>query len=275
MTGTPLVELKEVSVRYGQPGGLLRPATSHLAVDRVSLSVSRGETLGIVGATGSGKSTIAKLVMGMLKPSEGSVLVDGRDLAGVSAAEKLSLQRLRQVVLQDPYSSLDPRMKVGSIIAEPLRHGTGAKPGKGELKDRVAELLRLVGLPPAKADLYPHQVSGGQRQRISIARALAPEPRIIVLDEPTSALDVSVRAQILMLLRSLQERMGVSYIVISHDLVTVAYLASTVAVMHRGQIVETGPTQAIYRQAQHAYTKELLASTPSASGSFLSVTSEA
>jgi oligopeptide/dipeptide ABC transporter ATP-binding protein len=267
----PLVALDNVSVRYSLPRQFLaRRSATLLAVDRVSLNVARGETLGIVGATGSGKSTVAKLVMGMVSPAEGRVLVAGRDLAGVSGRERLALQRLRQVVLQDPYSSLDPRMKVGNIIAEPLRHGTEA-PGRQAIRERVAELLKLVGLPPGKADLYPHQFSGGQRQRISIARALAPRPQIVVLDEPTSALDVSVRAQILTLLKDLQKRLGVSYIIISHDLVTVAYLASTVAVMHRGRVVEIGPTEAIYRNARHPYTLELLASTPSASGAFLTM----
>jgi oligopeptide/dipeptide ABC transporter ATP-binding protein len=267
----PLVALENVSVRYGLPRQFLarQPATL-LAVDRVSLQVARGETLGIVGATGSGKSTVAKLVMGMVAPADGRVVVAGRNLAEVSGRERLALQRLRQVVLQDPYSSLDPRMKVGNIIAEPLRHGAEA-PSRQAIRERVAELLKLVGLPPNKADLYPHQFSGGQRQRISIARALAPRPQIIVLDEPTSALDVSVRAQILTLLKDLQKRLGVSYIVISHDLVTVAYLASTVAVMHRGRVVEIGPTEAIYRDARHPYTVELLASTPSVSGAFLTM----
>ena len=267
----PLVTLENVSVRYNLPRQFLsrHPAT-FLAVDRVSLQVSRGQTLGIVGATGSGKSTVAKLVMGMLSPTEGRVTVAGQDLANVSERERLALQRLRQVVLQDPYSSLDPRMRVGSIIAEPLRHGTET-PGRQAVRDRVAELLGLVGLSPSKADLYPHQFSGGQRQRISIARALAPRPQIIVLDEPTSALDVSVRAQILTLLKDLQTRLSVSYIIISHDLVTVAYLASTVAVMHRGRVVEIGPTESIYRDARHPYTLELLASTPSVSGAFLAM----
>jgi peptide/nickel transport system ATP-binding protein len=162
---------------------------------------------------------------------------------------------------------------VGSIIAEPLLHGLGM--GRREIRERVAELLRLVGLSPSKADLYPHQFSGGQRQRISIARALAPSPQLIVLDEPTSALDVSVRAQILILLKDLQDRLGVTYVVISHDLVTVAYLASTVAVMHLGRVVELGPTQSIYRQARHPYTVELLASTPSLTGAFLGMPARA
>jgi oligopeptide/dipeptide ABC transporter ATP-binding protein len=276
MTGespAPLVRLDDVSVRYDLPRGLLsRNPQTLLAVDRVSLSVARGETLGIVGSTGSGKSTVAHVVMGMRTPTHGSVLVADHDLSQVKGRERLALQRLRQVVLQDPYSSLDPRMKVGSIIAEPLRHGVETRHlGRKEIRERVAELLRVVGLSPSKADLYPHQFSGGQRQRISIARALAPRPQLIVLDEPTSALDVSVRAQILTLLKDLQNRLGVTYMIISHDLVTVAYLASTVAVMHLGRIVEMGPTESIYREARHPYTVELLASTPSLSGAFLNM----
>jgi oligopeptide/dipeptide ABC transporter ATP-binding protein len=167
-------------------------------------------------------------------------------------------------------------MKVGNIIAEPMLHGPKeTRLSRQRIRDRVAELLNLVGLPPNKADLYPHQFSGGQRQRISIARALAPEPEIIVLDEPTSALDVSVRAQILNLLKDLQDRLGVSYLIISHDLVTVAFLASVVAVMYRGRVVEIGPTQSIYRTPKHPYTIELLASTPSASGAFLAMPAKA
>jgi oligopeptide/dipeptide ABC transporter ATP-binding protein len=269
----PVVALEDVSVRYNLPRHWFsRHAPTLLAVDHVSLRLRRGETLGIVGATGSGKSTIARVIMGMQAPTTGTVRVAGHDLAEVSGPERLALQRLRQVVLQDPYSSLDPRMKVGNIIAEPLRHGPEArKMTRRAVRDRVADLLQLVGMSPSKADLFPHQFSGGQRQRISIARALAPEPELIVLDEPTSALDVSVRAQILNLLKDLQERLGITYMIISHDLVTVAYLASTVAVMHRGRVVEIGATEKIYRQARHPYTFELLSSTPSLSGAFLSI----
>jgi oligopeptide/dipeptide ABC transporter ATP-binding protein len=272
---TPLVRIDDVSVRYDLPRHLWsRKPSSVLAVDRVSLSVPRGGTLGIVGATGSGKSTLAHVVMGMQPPTSGSVVIADRDVATVKGDERRALQRLRQVVLQDPYSSLNPRSKVGSIIAEPIRHDPASRGlSRSALRERVAELLGLVGLPPSRAELYPHQFSGGQRQRISIARALAPRPQLIVLDEPTSALDVSVRAQILTLLKDLQNRLGVTYMIISHDLVTVAYLASTVAVMHRGRVVELGPTESIYRRARHPYTVELLASTPSLSGAFLKLPS--
>jgi oligopeptide/dipeptide ABC transporter ATP-binding protein len=190
-TTDALVALEDVSVAYDLPRRFLalRPAKL-LAVDRVTLHVARGETLGIVGATGSGKTTLARLVMGMQAPTEGSVSVAGRDLAEVSGRERLTLQRLRQVVLQDPYSSLDPRMRVGSIIAEPLVHGLATPEAGKKARDRVAGLLQLVGLSTTMADLYPHQFSGGQRQRISVASALAPQPHIIVLEHPTSAQEV-------------------------------------------------------------------------------------
>jgi oligopeptide/dipeptide ABC transporter ATP-binding protein len=267
-----LVQLRDVSVRFQLRRGLFsRREVEVLAVDHVSLSVKRGRTLGVVGATGSGKSTIAHVIVGMVEPTAGSVIVAGRDPGGVKGVERLSFQRQVQVVLQDPYSSLDPRMRVGDIVAEPLTLGRwqARRSAKSKIDHRVAELLKLVGLSGNVADRHPHEFSGGQRQRISIARALAPEPELIVLDEPTSALDVSVRAQILNLLKRLQNQLGVTYLIISHDLLTVAYLASEVAVMHLGRIVEIGPTASLYRMPGHPYTLELLASAPGASGSFL------
>jgi oligopeptide/dipeptide ABC transporter ATP-binding protein len=275
MNGTvptsPLIEIDDLSVLYKmRRGGLSRAMVEVLAVDRVSLTVPRGRTLGLVGGTGSGKSTIAQVVMGMVQPTSGRVVVAGRDLAVVRGKDRSALQHLVQVVLQDPYSSLDPRMKVGSIIAEPLTLGHTARgDAKTRIDERVTELLGLVGLRANRAERYPHQFSGGQRQRIAIARALAPRPELIVLDEPTSALDVSVRAQILTLLRRLHEELGVTYLVISHDLVTVAYLSTDVAVMHAGRIVEVGPARALYQTPRHPYTLELLASAPGASGAFL------
>jgi oligopeptide/dipeptide ABC transporter ATP-binding protein len=269
MTTDAIVELHGIGVRYPARRGLRSGgAPDVVAVDGVSLVVERGRTLGIVGATGSGKSTLAHVIVGMVEPTSGSLTYAGRPAAdGTTTPPRRSVQ----VVLQDPYSSLDPRTKVRDIIAEPLTLGRFV--GRGAERDRidarVIELLGLVGFGPEKAELYPHQFSGGQRQRIAIARALAPEPDLIVLDEPTSALDVSVRAQILNLLRSLQERLGVTYLVISHDLVTVAFLASTVAVMHLGRIVELGPTSALYRTPRHPYTVELLASIPDLDGAFL------
>jgi ABC-type glutathione transport system ATPase component len=266
MIPTDLVVLDNVTVAYGGRS-LLRPRRKAIvAVDAVSLAVPKGQTTGIVGGTGAGKSTIAKLVMGMVAPTSGSVRIAGHDVAA-RGADRLKLQRLRQVVLQDPFSSLDPRLSVREIIAEPLM--LGRRPRRADVDARVEELLTLVGLPPSRAKLYPHQFSGGQRQRISIARALAPRPELIVLDEPTSALDVSVRAQILLLLKRLQDELGVTYLIISHDMVTVAYLASTVAVMAAGRVVEIGPTKQLFRSPEHEYTRELLASIPNTTGSWL------
>lgn len=266
-----LVELRDLTVRYGaRQGWLGRKAADVVAADCVDLRIQRGRSLGLVGATGSGKSTVAQVVMGMVEPTTGSVIIDGHDLSRLHGAERMAVRRLVQVVLQDPYSSLDPRMKVGDIIGEPLTLG---RPVRGAARravdDRVSELLGLVGLRANRAERYPHQFSGGQRQRIAIARALAPRPSVIVLDEPTSALDVSVRAQILNLLKGLQAELGITYLVISHDLVTVAYLVSEVAVMHLGRVIELGPTRSFYRSPRHPYTLELVASAPGKSGSFL------
>ncbi len=258
-----VVSLDGVSVEYRSGGGVMGgKAVAITAVDSVSLEIPRGRSLGIVGATGSGKSTLAQLVMGMVSPSQGTVLVDG--VAPTSARGRV------QMVMQDPYSSLNTRMKIRDIIAEPLTLGRRVRGGEAQrVNARVLELLDLVGIPANRADRYPHQFSGGQRQRIAIARALASDPTLVVLDEPTSALDVSVKAQILNLLRGLQESLGVTYLVISHDLVTVAYLASDVIVMHRGQIVERAPTQGVFASPRHPYTLELLSSSPGASAEFL------
>lgn len=267
-----LLVLQDVSVLYQLRTGLLSARkVDVLAVDRVSLSIKRGQTLGLVGGTGSGKSTIAHAVIGLVEPTTGRVMINGRDVGQVTGNDRLALRRHVQVVLQDPYSSLDPRMTVGDVVAEPLTLGRrlANRVDRAKVDDRVAELLGLVGLSAGKAGLYPNEFSGGQRQRIAIARALGPEPELIVLDEPTSALDVSVRAQILNLLKSLQHRLDVTYLIISHDLVTVTYLASMVAVMFLGRIVEIGPTQALYKLPRHPYTLELIASVPGASGSFL------
>jgi oligopeptide/dipeptide ABC transporter ATP-binding protein len=264
-----LIELRNVSVRYGVRRELFARGKPEeiLAVDRVTLSVRRGRSLGLVGRTGSGKSTIAQLVMGMLAPTSGSIVVAGRHVTGEADH---ALRRLVQVVLQDPYSSLDPRMRVREIVAEPLSLGLRIRgKAKTEIHARVDELLELVGLLPSAAERYPNQFSGGQRQRIAIARALASRPQLIILDEPTSALDVSVRAQILNLLRSLQEELGVTYLTISHDIHTVSYLAAEVAVMDLGRIVEIGPTTDVLRAPRHPYTLELVSSIPGASRGFL------
>lgn len=258
-----VVSLDGVSVEYRSGGGVMGgKAVAITAVDRVSLAVRRGQSLGIVGATGSGKSTLAQLVMGMVLPTQGTVLVDGVSPTAVRGRV--------QMVMQDPYSSLNTRMTVRNIIAEPITLGRRPRGGEARRVDeRIRELLSLVGIPANRAERYPHQFSGGQRQRIAIARALASDPTLVVLDEPTSALDVSVKAQILNLLRGLQQSLGVTYLVISHDLVTVAYLASDVIVMHRGQIVERAPTNDVFHSPRHPYTLELLSSSPGASAEFL------
>lgn len=268
-SGGELLQVRDLSVRFQVARGVLTQVkTSVLAVDEVSFSVARGRTLGLVGGTGSGKSTVAHVIMGMVPPTAGTVTIANHDAVRAKGQERRDMRRLVQVVLQDPYASLDPRMKIRDIIAEPLVQGydigVGRRSRRAEIDGRVHELLGLVGLRPEKANLYPHQFSGGQRQRIAIARALAPKPELILLDEPTSALDVSIRAQILNLLKSLQDQLGVTYLVISHDLVTVAYLASSVAVMYLGRIVEIGPTTSLYQSPRHPHTVELLASVPGA-----------
>lgn len=261
--GGNLLEVQDLNVCFELTGGgRSHPRAAVRAVDGVTFSIAQGETLGLVGGTGSGKSTVAHAIMGMLRPTSGTVMIADHDATRAKGRERRDLQHLVQVVLQDPYASLDPRMRIRDIIAEPLVQGFGRCSMKAEIDARVRELLGLVGLRPEKADLYPHQFSGGQRQRIAIARALAPKPNLILLDEPTSALDVSVRAQILNLLKSLQEQFGVTYLVISHDLVTVAYLATSVAVMYLGRIVEIGPKNSLYRSPFHPHTVELLASVP-------------
>lgn len=270
--GSSLVRLEDVHVHFELRAGMFGARKAIIrAVDGVSFSAAKGETLGLVGSSGSGKSTIARLIMGMQRPTSGAVFVGGQDIGLISRDARRALERSRQIVLQDPFSSLNPRMKVRDIIAEPImpRLYLPGRAAKAKIDDRVEKLLDLVGLPRNRADLYPQQFSGGQRQRIAIARALAPQPDVLILDEPTSALDVSVRAQILTLLKDLQARLGLTYLVISHDLITVAYLASTVAVMHAGKIVESGPTAQVYDRPQHPVTLELLASNPSSGKNFL------
>jgi ABC-type glutathione transport system ATPase component len=244
------------------------------AVDDVSLDVHAGETLGLVGESGSGKSTLGRLVLRLIEPTSGSVHFEGKDLLAASHGEMRSLRRDMQIIFQDPFGSLDPRMRVEDLIAEPLIiHGTGSEGapsfprtlregGGSARKGRVAELLKAVGLDESAARRFPHEFSGGQRQRIVIARALALRPRFIVGDEPVSALDVSVGAQIVNLLSQLQRDFGLTYLFISHSMPVVRYLATRIAVMYRGKIVEVGTTEQITERPQHPYTKSLLAATP-------------
>ena len=247
----PILEVDRVAKHFrGKEGRWLK------AVEDVSLSLAPGETLGIVGESGSGKSTLGRLMLGLHAPTAGLVRFEGVDLAGLSAAARRRLRRHMQPIFQDPYASLDPRFTVGASIAEPLViHRLGDAASR---RRRVAELLEIVGLEPDAVGRYPHEFSGGQRQRIGIARAIAPEPKLIVADEPVSALDVSIQSQILNLLIELKARLGLSYVFISHDLAVVEHISDRVAVMYLGRIVETAETAALYRRAAHPYTQALV-----------------
>ncbi|UOZ03697.1 ATP-binding cassette domain-containing protein [Amycolatopsis sp. WQ 127309] len=252
---TNLVEIRGLRKDYG--------ALS--AVDGVDLDVVSGETLAVVGESGSGKTTLTRLLLCLLEPTAGTVRFDGADLHALSAASLRKVRREMQVVLQDPYSSMNPRLRVTEIVAEPLvTHDPSLRGhrGRAKVRDRVAGLLDAVGLSPQVQDRYPHEFSGGQRQRISIARALALEPRLVVLDEPTSALDVSVQAQVLDLLAGLQDRLKLTYVFVSHNLAVVQQIADRVAVMRAGKIVELAPSARLFASPSHEYTKSLLDAVP-------------
>jgi len=236
--------------------GLRRARAVVRALDGVSVQVCEGETLGIVGESGSGKTTLAKLLLLLERPTDGSLLLDGQDVWTFRPEELSKYRRAVQAVFQDPYSSLNPRMRVEQIVGEPMI--TGSDITRAMVRDRVLEVLELVGLRRDSTALYPHEFSGGQRQRIAIARALVTYPRFIVLDEPVSALDVSIRAQILNLLKRLQEQLGLAYVIISHDLAAARYLATRLAVMYAGKLVETGECDAVYSEPLHPYTDALL-----------------
>jgi len=231
------------------------------AVDGVSITVPRGETFSLVGESGCGKSTTGKCLVRLTDPTEGRILLEGKDLAALKADQLREMRRRVQCIFQDPFSSMNPRMRVRDIVGEPLKNFGS---GRAEIRDRVADLLARVSLRPDAADKYPHEFSGGQRQRIVIARALALSPGLIVCDEPVSALDVSVQAQVINLLMDLQRDLGLTYVFISHDLSVVRHISHRVAVMYLGKIVETGPRKAIFERPAHPYTRALLASVPSA-----------
>jgi oligopeptide/dipeptide ABC transporter ATP-binding protein len=237
-----------------------RPAPTLAAVDDVSLSLDRHRTLGIVGESGSGKTTLARCITRLVEPDEGSVVFDGAELTSLAGKELQHMRRRIQVVFQDPFTSLNPRMTVGAAIAEPLRvHGIA---GRNDAAAKVAELLDLVGLAPPLARRFPRELSGGQRQRVAIARSLAPQPELLIADEAVSALDVSVQAQILNLLLDLTENLGLTMIFISHQLSVIANVADDVAVMYLGRIVEYGPVDEVFERPQHPYTAALLAANP-------------
>ena len=230
------------------------------AVDGVSLDIHAGETLGLVGESGSGKSTLGPLVLRLIEPTSGTIQYGGRDLLAANRSQMRALRRDMQIIFQDPFGSLDPRMRVDEVVAEPLV--IHEKKSPEQRRERVAELMRAVGLDQSAAKRFPHEFSGGQRQRIGIARALALRPKFIVADEPVSALDVSVGAQIVNLLAQLQREFGLTYLFISHSMPVVRYLATRIAVMYRGKIVEIGETEQITGDPAHAYTRSLLEATP-------------
>jgi ABC-type oligopeptide transport system ATPase subunit len=256
----PLVEVSHLVKHFRRDAGLFRAGTRIAAVDDVSFSIEAGETFGLVGESGSGKTTTGRCILRLIEPSSGDVRFRGENVLAFSSRRMREARRDLQIVFQDPYSSLNPRMRARQIVEEPLIiHKLGARPAR---RERVAELFRLVGLDPSHLDRYPHQFSGGQRQRIGLARALALNPSFVILDEPVSALDVSVQAQVVNLLMDLQQQLTLTYLFIAHDLRLVEHICSRVAVMYLGKIVEMGPTPALFASPQHAYTKALLSAIP-------------
>ncbi len=258
---TPLLEIENLKKHYPVRSGLWSKVRASVkAVDGVSLKIMEGETLGVVGESGCGKTTLGRLMLRLVEATEGRVVYQGRDVLSVGAREMRALRRSMQIIFQDPYSSLNPRMTVGGIIGEALKIHELVEPDRVDA--RVAELMELVGLQPSYAKRYPHEFSGGQRQRIGIARALAVEPKFIVADEPVSALDVSIQAQIINLLQDLQRDLGLTYMFIAHDLSVVRHISDRVAVMYLGRIVELADRDELYANPSHPYTRALLSAVP-------------
>ena len=258
----PILSVRDLVKHYPARGTQRQQGSVVHAVDGVSFEIEANETLGLVGETGCGKSTVARLATRLLEPTSGTVSYAGTDITHWSARRLRPVRREIQIVFQDPYSSLNPRRRVGSIVGDPLRvHGIGSP---SERRARVAEVLRLVGLDPTHADRYPHQFSGGQRQRIGIARAIVTSPRLIVADEPVSALDVSIQAQVLNLVDELRQTFGLALLFISHDVSVIRHVSDRVAVMYLGKIVEAGETERLFAAPSHPYTAALLAAVPKA-----------
>ena len=256
-----ILEAVDLKKHFRVGGGFMREGKTVRAVDGVSLRIRRGETFAIVGESGCGKSTLARLLMRLLEPTAGTVLFEGRDIEALKGRALTELRRDMQFVFQDPFSSLNPRMSVGKLVAEPLETHAPELSG-GERQDKVAEFLARVGLRPEHAGRYPHEFSGGQRQRIGIARALASGPKLVIGDEPVSALDVSVQAQVVNLLHDLKDELDLTLVIIAHDLAVIRHMSDRVAVMYLGQVVETGPADQVFDQPRHPYTMVLLSAIP-------------
>jgi oligopeptide/dipeptide ABC transporter ATP-binding protein len=257
-----LLEADRLTKHFPVTKGLIlaKPVGVVRAVDDVSFAVDAGETLGLVGESGCGKSTTGRLLLKLMEPTSGAVRFEGRDLATLAGADLRAVRARLQIVFQDPFASLNPRLTIAEILAEPIR--LQGERNAAAVAARVRDLLGLVGLAPYHGERYPHEFSGGQRQRVGVARALAVDPKLVVLDEPVSALDVSIQAQVLNLLADLQQRFGLAYVFIAHDLAVVKHIARRVAVMYLGRIVEVGPAKALFANPRHPYTQALLSAIP-------------